>query len=71
MFYTGYTKNLRRRFTEHYLGKSKSTRYRQPVKLVYYEAYLSSKDARRREDMLKLHKKGFSMLKKRITHSLL
>ena len=36
--YTGSTNNLKRRFEEHNLGKEKSTRYRRPFELIYYEA---------------------------------
>ncbi len=48
-FYTGYTNNLERRFEEHANGKVKSTRDRIPLKLIYYEACLSQKDALHRE----------------------
>jgi putative endonuclease len=52
-FYTGYTSNLKDRIKEHNLGISKSTSYRQPLTLVYYEASLNRKDALRRENYLK------------------
>jgi len=52
-FYTGYTNNLKDRIKEHNLGISKSTSYRQPLTLVYYEACLNRKDAMHRENYLK------------------
>ena len=51
--YVGYTADLRKRLTEHNLGKNFSTAYRRPFKLIYYEACLSQKDAIRREHYLK------------------
>lgn len=51
--YTGYTTNLQRRVLEHNQGKSFATKNRRPLKLVYYEACLSWKDARAREKYLK------------------
>ena len=52
-FYTGYTSKLKDRINEHNLGISKSTSYRKPLTLVYYEASLNRKDAMRRENYLK------------------
>lgn len=49
-FYTGSTKDLERRLSEHQSGKgAKYTRARLPVKLLYYEVYPSVGDAFRRE----------------------
>ncbi|RLC36776.1 GIY-YIG nuclease family protein, partial [candidate division Kazan bacterium] len=39
--YVGSTSNLKRRFYEHNSGKSPSTQNRQPLKLIFYEAYQS------------------------------
>ena len=69
--YIGYTNNLKRRFKEHLNGESKYTRSRRPLKLVYYEAYFSDKDARLREKRLKQFKKGYAQLKNRIEGSIL
>ncbi len=52
-FYTGYTADLKKRVAEHQSGFSKSTSFRLPVDLVYYEACLNLKDAMRREKYLK------------------
>ena len=68
--YIGVTDDLRRRFQEHTDGKTKSTAYRRPLKLVYYEAYLSWKDAEIREKRLKQFAKGYAQLKKRILNSI-
>ena len=51
--YTGYTKNLKERLKRHNKGRVKSTKRYIPLKLIFYEAYLSSKDAKRREKYLK------------------
>lgn len=52
-FYTGYTKDLKLRFELHQKGKIYSTKNRKPMKLIYYEACLSQKDATHREKYLK------------------
>ena len=54
--YAGYTDNLKRRLSEHLAGKVKSTRNRRPLKLIYYEAFVSKEDARRREKYFKTTK---------------
>ena len=68
--YIGYTNNLKRRFQEHNLGKSKSTKSRKPFKLIYYEAYLSKDDAQKRERNLKLRARASKQLLDRIKESL-
>jgi putative endonuclease len=52
-YYYGSTKDLRKRFTEHDKGKVTSTRYRRPLKLVYFESYDSVDKARHRERQVK------------------
>ena len=54
-FYTGYTKNLKLRFERHNKGLVESTKNRKPLKLIYYEACLSQKDATHREKYLKTY----------------
>ena len=51
--YVGYTNNLRKRIIQHNKGMSFSTKSRRPLKLIYFEACLDEKDARRREKYLK------------------
>jgi len=68
-FYLGSTTDLRKRFKEHNEGKVFSTKSRKPFELVYYEAYKSESDARKREASLKLRSRAFTQLKKRITES--
>lgn len=59
-FYTGFTTDLKRRFEEHCKGYVESTKDRKPLKLIYYEACLSQKDATHREKYLKtFHGKMF------------
>ncbi|HMQ01814.1 MAG TPA: GIY-YIG nuclease family protein [Candidatus Doudnabacteria bacterium] len=68
--YVGSTKNLRKRFVEHNSGLVKFTKSRAPFKLIYYEAYASEDDARRRESNLKLRGRAHAQLKQRIKNSL-
>ena len=68
--YIGFTKDLRRRVQEHNSGLSESTQFRRPFELVYYEAYKSEKDARKREENLKLFGRALGGLKRRISSSL-
>ncbi len=51
--YTGFTNDLKRRLKEHQNGKSFSTKFRLPFKLIYFEGCLSVEDAQRRERYLK------------------
>ena len=53
MFYTGMTSNLKQRLEQHNKGLTQSTKYRKPLKLIYFEAYLNKNDAFRREKYLK------------------
>lgn len=68
--YIGLTNDLRKRFSEHNQGLNKSTQYRRPLNLIYYEAYASTKDAKIREQKLKKFKNSYAELKKRIIDSL-
>lgn len=54
--YIGFTEDLIRRFKEHNLGLSKSTKSFIPLDLIHYEAYKNIKDAKRREGYLKTNK---------------
>jgi putative endonuclease len=63
--YTGYSNDLQKRIKEHKSGKVFSTKYRLPIKLIYYEACLSEKDAKRREKTLKSGR-GKAYLTKRL-----
>ena len=51
--YTGYTKNLKNRISDHNDGKVSSTKLRRPLKLIYFEGCLNQQDATRREKYLK------------------
>jgi len=68
--YIGYTDNLRRRFAEHNNLRNRSTKYRAPFTLVYYEAYISQSDAKNRERQLKHFANAYVQLKGRLTGSL-
>ena len=62
-FYYGYSADLRRRFVQH---KKENNSWR----LVYYEAYASKNDARRREQKFKQYGQARSRLKGRIIDSI-
>lgn len=64
--YTGFTSDLRLRFKEHKNGKVKSTFYRRPLELIYYEAYKNEEIGKKREKQLK-NGKAHTALKKRLT----
>lgn len=51
--YTGYTSDLKKRLEEHNQKRNISTKAYAPWKLIYYEAFLDTKDAKRREYYLK------------------
>lgn len=61
--YIGYTDNLKIRLSEHNSGKNLSTKSFMPWKLIFYESYLSNKDAHRRERYLKTNQ-GSRLLKR-------
>lgn len=52
-WYTGATNNLKKRILEHNSGKTRSTKYREPWKIIYCEISLNKKDAFAREKYLK------------------
>jgi len=62
--YIGFTENLKRRIKEHKKDKPS-------YKLMYYEAYLSEKDARERERKLKKYGSALGHLKKRSSNALM
>ena len=53
--YVGCTENLKLRFEQHARGYAEATKLRRPLILVYYEACLNKRDARRREKYFKTH----------------
>ena len=67
--YTGYTQDLRERMRGHESGDTKSTRGKEWI-LVYYEAYLSKKDAMTRERRLKKSHQARRWLRERIAGSM-
>ncbi len=68
--YISSTNDLKRRFREHNDGKIYSTKNIKPLILIYYEAFRSEKDARKREQSLKNYGQGITNLYKRISNSL-
>jgi len=54
--YVGYTTDLKARFKKHNSGEVFSTKPYLPWKLIFYEAYVKSSDAKRREIYLKTAK---------------
>jgi len=51
--YIGYTTNLKNRLIQHADSKVPSTKLRTPFKLIHYEYFVNSKDAKSREEFLK------------------
>lgn len=51
--YTGFTPDLKERIKKHNSGYVLATKNRRPLKLIYYESYLTELDAKRREKFLK------------------
>jgi putative endonuclease len=51
--YIGSTSDLNKRKIKHDNGFVLATKYRRPLKLIYYEKYLSEHDAKRREIFFK------------------
>lgn len=68
--YIGCTDNLAKRLKEHNRGLVRSTSPYVPWQLIYFEGYLSKKEAYRREHNLKLRSNAWNQLKKRIKESL-
>lgn len=68
--YIGFTNDLKRRFEEHNNLQNKSTKFKAPFKLVYYEAYSSQSDAKYREKNLKRFAQSYTQLRNRIKNSL-
>jgi len=54
--YVGYTENVEVRFDQHNKGLVQSTRPYLPWELIFYEAYKSQKDTKRREKYFKTTK---------------
>jgi putative endonuclease len=69
-FYTGVTKNIEKRLSEHNEGLNKSTIHRGPFELVYYEACRNNLDALHREKYLKTTY-GKRYIKNRLKNDLL
>lgn len=51
--YIGYTNDLKKRIQRHNRGESSATINRLPFKLIYYQAFISQKDALETEKYLK------------------
>ena len=67
-FYYGFTNNLKSRIEQHNKGQVESTKYRRPLKLVYFEGCLNKEDALKREKYFKTYY-GRMYLKKRLLNS--
>jgi len=57
-YYIGFTTDLKSRLENHNNGKTKSTRYYRPWKIIYSEKFINKKNAYKREWHLK-HPKGY------------
>ena len=56
LLYIGFTENIESRLIRHNSGESASTKFRRPLKLIFYEAYAVKSDALRRERYFKTTK---------------
>jgi len=65
--YNGYTADLRKRLALHNNGEVQATKYRIPLVLIYYEAYMHQQDATGREKYFKTQW-GRNHLKKVLTN---
>jgi putative endonuclease len=54
--YKGFTEDLVKRVVDHNSGKVKSTKSARPWKLIYYEAFIDKKMAKKEEIFLKTGK---------------
>lgn len=63
--YIGFTKDLKKRLSEHNQGLNFSTKQYKPWKVIYYEGCIEESDARRREGYLKTTQGG-RLLKRRM-----
>ena len=65
-YYVGFTNSIINRIKKHNLLQVRSTKAYTPLKIVYYEAYLSKKLARKRELELKNNNQQREILYKRL-----
>ena len=63
--YTGSTEDLRRRFIKHNSGKTQSTKFGKPWKLIYYEAHITKTSTRKTEIFYK-KSQGRRQIKKKL-----
>jgi len=68
-FYVGYTMDVQKRAQEHNDGQVRSTKWRLPMKLIYWEGCINRQDATRREKYLKTAW-GKRYIKERVSHYL-
>lgn len=54
--YIGYSSDVFGRLKQHNEGENTSTKFRRPLKLIFYEGYLYKEDAIRREQYFKTSK---------------
>lgn len=52
-YYYGSTTDLKNRFNDHNQGKVLSTKFRRPLRVIYFEAYETISQARQREQQVK------------------
>ena len=67
--YAGFSKDLKTRIKTHFSKEVHTTKRMGDIWLIFYEAYLSEQDARRRENYFK-STKGKRALKKMLSDSL-
>jgi putative endonuclease len=65
-FYIGYSADLKARIKDHMEGLVESTKYRIPLRLIYYESYENKIAAQERERKLKQFGSAYKGLIKRL-----
>lgn len=68
--YVGCTSDLKNRLELHNEGRVYSTKNGYPWRCIYYEVFISKKDAFERESKLKYHAQGLRRLKERLKDTL-
>ena len=66
-YYVGYSSDLRKRVDQHKARQSRFGKQHREIELIYYEAYLTEKSARNREQKLKRNRRMKQLLIERLS----
>ncbi|GEM_PF-2735960 len=70
LIYVGCTDDLKKRYGQHQKGEVTSTKSHRPLKLIYYESYVSKTDALARKYKIKHHSQTRELLYKQLEYSI-